>query len=161
MADYLTANKLKVNSDKTHLLVMTTDQYRRRIQFQVEIHTPMKVIEQSNVERLLGLQIHEGMKWREYILDNDQSLLSSLNRRLAGLKKVSLSSSSFKNRLIIANGVFMSKLIYMISVWSGCEENLLDSLQVAQNAAARAVTKCGKRTHVRDLLLQVGWLSVR
>ena len=161
MADYLTANKLKVNSDKTHLLVMSTDQFRRRNNFQVQIYTPLKVIVQSSVERLLGLYVHEGMKFREYILDNDQSLLSSLNRRLAGLKKVSLSSSSFKNRLIIANGVFMSKLIYMIPVWSGCDEHWLDSMQVAQNAAARLVTKCGKRTDVRDLLRQVGWLSVR
>jgi hypothetical protein len=28
MAEYLTANRLKVNSDKTHLLVMTTTQKR-------------------------------------------------------------------------------------------------------------------------------------
>ena len=27
MSDYLTANRLKVNSDKTHLIVMTTEQY--------------------------------------------------------------------------------------------------------------------------------------
>ena len=28
MADYLTANKLKVNNDKTHIMIMCTDQRR-------------------------------------------------------------------------------------------------------------------------------------
>ena len=45
MADYLTANRLKVNSDKTHLVVMCTDQRRRHNPIRVNIVTENEVIE--------------------------------------------------------------------------------------------------------------------
>ena len=69
--------------------------------------------------------------------------------------------ASFKVRLMIAKGVFCSKLIFQISLWGGTEEYLLNSLQVVQNKAARFVAKKGKFTPVADLLRQCGWLSVR
>ena len=61
---------------------------------------------------------------------------------------------------MIANGIIISRLIYLIPLWSGCEKYLIKSLQVVQNKAARVVTKCGKRTPVKDMLKQCGWLSV-
>ena len=69
--------------------------------------------------------------------------------------------ASFKARLMIANGIFCSKLIFQISLWGGTEEYLLNALQVVQNKAARAVTRRGRYTPVADLMRQCGWLSVR
>ena len=69
--------------------------------------------------------------------------------------------ASFKVRLMIANGVFCSKLIFQISLWGGTEEFLLNSLQIVQNKAARFVARRGIYTPVADLLKQCGWLSVR
>ena len=69
--------------------------------------------------------------------------------------------ASFQVRLMIANGVFISKLIFQISLWGGTEEYLLNALQVVQNKAARFVAKRGKYTPVAELLRQCGWLSVR
>ena len=37
---------------------------------------------------------------------------------------------------------------------------LTKSLQVVQNKAARVVTRCGKRTPIRTLLKECGWLSI-
>ena len=54
----------------------------------------------------------------------------------------------------------MSKLIYMIPVWGGCEKYLIRTLQVSQNKAARFVTKLGIYTPVQALLSQCSWLSV-
>ena len=62
---------------------------------------------------------------------------------------------------MIANGVFMSKLSYLISVWGGCEGYLLRSLQIIQNKVARVVTKKAWSTPTSVLLSQCGWLSVR
>ena len=55
----------------------------------------------------------------------------------------------------------MSKLIYLMPVWSGCEDYLVQALQVTQNKAARAVTRLDIRTPTRILMQQCGWLSVR
>ena len=55
----------------------------------------------------------------------------------------------------------MSKLNYIITVWGGTEEYLLNALQVIQNRAARCVTKLSWFTPTRTLLKNCGWLSVR
>ena len=83
-----------------------------------------------------------------------------LNQRLGALKIVS-KSASFQARLTVANGIFMSKLIFMIALWSGCQDFLINSLQVCQNKAARVVTKRDFSTPIKQLLKECGWRSVR
>ena len=161
MFDYLTDNKLKVNDDKTHLLVMTTRQKRRFVDTSsVTITTPTAIISPSKVEKLLGVPIHQDMRWVEHVLDGNESLVKALNKRLAALKKIG-QVASFKTRKAIANGVFMSKLIYVMPLWSGCEEYLVRSLQVVQNKAARVVARLNIFTPTKDLMLACGWMSVR
>ena len=61
---------------------------------------------------------------------------------------------------MFADGLFMSKLIYLIPLWGGCEKFLIKALQILQNKAARSVTRLGIYTPVKTLLNQCGWLSV-
>ena len=161
VAEYLTDNKLKVNDDKTHLLVLTTRQKRRHVNTDsVRIETPTAIITPSKVEQLLGAQVHQDMRWVEHILGNDKSLIKALNLRLSALKMIS-SMASFKVRKSIANGIFMSKLIYLMPLWAGCEEYLIHSLQVAQNKAARYISKLNTYISTKVALTACGWLSVR
>ena len=161
LADFLTANKLKVNDDKTHLLVMSTRQKRHhRDTSMVTINTPTATITPSSVERLLGAYIHQNMQWREHILDNQDSLLKCLNKRVGAIRKIS-SVASFKTRKMIADGIFISKLIYLMPLWMGCEGYLLNSLQICQNEVARLVTELDRYTPTTVLLKQCGWMSVR
>ena len=140
---------------------MFTRQGRRfRDTSNVIITTPTAAISPSNVERLLGAQVHQDLHWKEHIMDNKDALIKSLNSRIGALRKVS-EIASFKTRKMIANGIFMSKLIYLMPVWMGCEDYLADALQVCQNKAARIITKLDRFTPSKVLLLQCGWLSVR
>ena len=61
---------------------------------------------------------------------------------------------------MLANGLFMSKLVYLMPLWGGCDKFLIKALQIVQNKAARSVTKLGIFTPIRTLLKQCGWLSV-
>ena len=160
LADYMNNNRLKLNDDKTHLLIMTTKQRQRLVNINVKINTPIEEINPIKSEKLLGIWIQDDLKWTEYIQNNDKSLIKQLTSRLSALKMVS-GVASFKARLMIANGIFSSKLIYQIGLWGGAENYLLDSLQIVQNKAARCVAKRGKYTPVADLLKQCGWLSIR
>ena len=160
MAENLTANRLKVNSDKTHLIVMTTEQKRRHHPTTAKVTTPTEVIEPTEAEQLLGAFIHQDMKWTEYLRNNDNSLLHCLNQRVGAMKRVA-HAASFKARLTVANGIFMSKLIFMMPVWSGCQEFLISALQICQNKAARVVVKKDFSTPVAQLLKECGWRSVR
>ena len=139
---------------------MTTRQKQRMMDINVKINTPTEEIKPIKSEKLLGIFIQDDLKWTEYIQNNDKSLLKQLTSRLNALRIVS-HVASFKTRLMIANGIFCSKLIYQISLWGGAEDYLLKSLQIVQNKAARFVTKRGKYTPVIELLRQCGWLSVR
>ena len=161
VADFLTDNKLKVNDEKTHLLVMTTWQKRRHLDTSTTIiTTPSATITPSSKERLLGAEIHQDLKWRDHVLDGENSLVKSLNKRLGALKKIK-NMASFKARKMIATGIFMSKLIYLMPVWSGCEDYLVMALQVIQNKAARTVAKLNIFTPTKNLLQVCGWMSVR
>ena len=160
MADYLTANKLKVNNDKTHLMLMCTSQRQRQIPRDFSMLAENHVIRVSESERLLGAYIQSNMKWLDHVRNNRSSVLQSLNKRQGALKKIA-SVASFKTRLTIANGIFMSKLVFMIPLWAGCSDYLVKALQICQNDAARTVTKHGRYVPVQKILKECGWRSVK
>ena len=139
--------------------MMTTSQNRRLKNPQIQVQTPNETINTSNSEKLLGGFIHEDLKWKEHIVDNENSLIKSLTTRLNALKKMS-TCANFKMRLMVANGIFISKLIYLIPLWGGACGYLVKMLQVVQNQAARYVTRSSWFTPSKVLLKQCNWLSV-
>ena len=163
MSDFLVSNRLKLNDDKTYLLVLTTSQTRRRVGAElrnVVISTPAKLLYPTPTEKLLGAWVHQDLKWSEHLQDNHESLLRALGTRLSAIKKISR-IASLKTRKMIANGVFISKLSYLISVCGGCEGYLCRSLQVIQNKVARVVTRDSWSTPTSVLLSNCGFFSVR
>ena len=157
----MAANKLVLNSDKTHLLVMASKaQHRVHGNYGVELDTGNEIIQPQDHERLLGCEISCDLTWKEHLQDNECSLQRQITSRINALKKISF-SASFKTRKIIANGVVLSRIIYAIQLWGGTNDYLLKMLQVLQNRAARFVTKDDIFTSQRKLLLQCGWMSVK
>ena len=159
LADFFGDNKLVINNEKTHLIVMGSRKHRN-IRREVEVNTGSILVKPSESEKLLGLNIHQSLKWREHIQDGNCSMLISLNRKLIALKKIAV-NASFKTRLLVANACFQSVLLYMIPVWGGADNYLLNALQMAQNRAARIVTKMTWFTPTRTLLKQCNWLNIK
>ena len=59
LANFLGANCLKVNDDRTHTIVLTTSQLRRkRRNMNILVEIGGELSEPSEVERLLGAQVH-------------------------------------------------------------------------------------------------------
>ena len=68
------------------------------------------------------------LKWTVYLRDNKgDNLVRSLNIRLGALKKIR-KVAGFRNRKMIAEGIVVSKVSYLISLWVGCELGLKRSL---------------------------------
>ena len=88
-----------------------------------------------------------------------KSLIKSLNTRLKALKQIKR-VTSFSQRLAIANGIFNSKVVFPFSVWGGCEDYLLDSLQIIINKAMRVICNVGKSLKIEELKRRTGWLSI-
>ena len=161
VSEFMLSNKLKLNGDKTHLMMLATENaWRSKINDQsISLNTGQETIHCSKSEILLGGLISADLKWSEYILHSENSLVKKLSFRLSALKNVAR-LADFRTRKMIANGLFISKLIYLMPVWGGCDKYLLKALQLQQNKAARLVTNLGRYTPIRVLLHQCGWLSV-
>ena len=159
LADYMGDNKLVINDDKTHLLVMGGPKFKA-VRQQVNINTGTVSVTPVETDKLLGLNIHQSLKWRKNIISNKKSMIKSLTTRLNALKKLAV-NANFKTRLMVANSCFMSIIIYMVSVWGGTEDYIVKAVQVMQNKAARCVTKQSWFTPIKRLLLQCNWLSIK
>ena len=154
-------NKLVLNSDKTHLLVMcTSNQHKKHQNYNITLDTGTEIIEPITSEKLLGGFISNDFKWNEHVRNNEKSLFRILTSRVNALSKIS-KVSSFKTRKMLANGLVISQIIYLIQLWGGCSDYLIKFIQVIQNRAARLVTKLDWYTPVQKLLDQCGWLSVK
>ena len=133
---------------------------RNKDKYQVVINTPTAVIKPSKSEKLLGCWVQDDLKWTKYLRDSKgDNLIRSLNIRLGALKKIR-KVAGFRNRKMIAEGIVVSKVSYLISLWGGCELGLKRSLQVIMNKVTRVVTRLDWSTSTKELLSQCGWLSV-
>ena len=161
IANYMSRNKLVLNTEKTHLLVMASRAGHRAHQnYDITLNTGTEIIKPVECEKLLGAIISNDMEWNLHVRDHEKSMFRILTSRVNALSKV-CKLGDFKTRKLIANGMFMSNLISLIQLWSGTSEFLLTFLQVIQNRAARLVTKLSWDTRTEVLLNQLGWLSVR
>ena len=86
IAEFMVNNRLKLNDDKTHLLVMNTGKSEKSDQ--VCLVTPKEVIKPSKCEKLLRCWVQQDLKWTEHLRDSSDSLTKSLNIRLGALKKI-------------------------------------------------------------------------
>ena len=105
--------------------------------------------------------IQNNCKWSEHIRDDkDNNLITGLNKRVGALRKIS-KVASFQQRKIFGNGIFVSKINYCIALWGGCNSELIRSLQVCQNRAARIITRCDWSVSSSENLRQIGWLNIK
>ena len=161
ISEYMAANRLVLNSDKTHLLVMASStQHRLHGNYGVQLDTGSEIILPQDNERLLGCQVSSEFKWNAHINDSEFSMQRQITSRINALRKISF-ASSFATRKMIANGIVISRIIYVIQCWGGASDYLIKILQVLQNKAARFVTKLDIFTSQEKLLKQCGWLSVK
>ena len=87
-------------------------------------------------------------------------MIRQLTSRVNGLSLIT-SRADFNTKLMVANGLVISKLSYLIQLWGGCEGYLLKMLQVQMNRAARYVTGYSGFTSTRRLMDKCGWLTVK
>ena len=105
------------------------------------------------------LEFKFNLKWDTYVRDSEENLIKSLSQRITAIKRIT-KLCNFKTRKMIANGIFLSKLSYLIAVWSNCNKDLLKALQVQQNRVARLITRNNWDIRTTENFKQIGWLSV-
>ena len=166
--NYMHANKLKINSDKTHIIVITKPG-RGEIQSRaaterrsaVSLTAGGDIITHSESELLLGATVHQSGNWAAMIRDGKASLQSQLRSRINALRKI-CRHADFRTIKMVAGGIVMSKLQYLLPLFGAAPNYLLQGLQVQQMAAARAVVgpMCIRWNNAR-ILNYLGWLNIK
>ena len=161
IVEYINSNKLVINTDKTHLLVMCSRKsHDMHGNHGISLNTGSEIIHPTQHEKLLGGYISDDFTWNYFLRDGKESLYRTIVSRINILCKTSR-FAPFKTRKTIANGIIMSKFIYLIQVWGlSCSGYLIRSLQLLQNRTARLVTGLDLFTSIDVLLQQCGWLSI-
>jgi hypothetical protein len=165
---YMHANKLKINPDKTHLLVIAKSsggEVRGREAAErraaVTLTAGGEAIKQSNTEVLLGATVHHSGTWTAMIRDGKASVQAQLRSRVNALRKI-CQQADLKTRKMVAAGIITSKLQYLLPLYGAAPEYLMRTLQVQQMAAARAVVgRQAFRWSNTRILSYLGWLNVR
>ena len=159
LSNFFGSNGLVINDSKTQLII-AGPRKQAYLRERIIVNTGSTNITPVENARLLGLEIHQSLKWKEHLQNNQNSMTSSLAKRINAFKRIA-NNASFKTRLNVANACFMSTVTYMIVVWGGTESYLIKSIQVMQNRVARYVTKLSWFTPTRTLLKQCNWMSIK
>ena len=85
---YMHSNKLVINSDKSHLIVLAGRGAVGARRLEVEVRAGQDIVEQSVSEKLLGGVIHNSGRWNEMIRNSKISIVSQLTGRLNAIKKL-------------------------------------------------------------------------
>ena len=90
IADFMNSNKLKLNGEKTHLMLLSTDRgWRTRLtedSLSLVTSEQEPLVKTMKSEKLLGCVISQNLKWTEYILLDKSSLIKQLGKRINALK---------------------------------------------------------------------------
>ena len=161
LLNYMAANRLSANHDKTHILVVRRDKnHQEKLSFQVGKFT---IIEKSS-EKLLGMTVSNDLKWTDHL----SKLEGYLRQRLFTLRRIEqqIPRSLLKR---VADGIFMSKLRYGIAImWpvrineSDPEPLSIKGVKVVFNDMLRLLNGVARKdkVSVKSMLSKLGWLSI-
>ena len=148
--NWMSANKLMLNHDKTELLVLLA---RHRPQPPLEsILVCSDVIYSSNSAKNIGA-------WFDTVMFMDKQINSIYQSALYHLRNIAQISKhiSFRHCETLIHAFVTSKIDHCNILLSG---SLVRKLQYVQNSAARLLTGSRKHEHITRVLRDLHWLPV-
>jgi hypothetical protein len=157
--NYMKANQLALNTDKTQLMIITR-QKQNQSNLIIENANPELIVKPVQSIKLLGITISADLLWTKYLLTGKDSLLTQLRTRITMLSKVCKYASK-ANRIKLANGIFASKLSYCMEAWGTAPKYILKKLQAQQTSALHLIhgTQSLRWNRTR-LLKESKWLGL-
>ena len=144
---WMTTHKLKLNDDKTEVLLIHTNRSFSSNTKPSSILVGNADITFSDSARNLGFILSSDMSLDQHITHICRSAYAAL-RQISAIRQYLTTEAAKK--LVCA--LVLSRLDYVNALLAGCPKHCLDRLQKVQNSAARLVLKAKKRDHVTPLL---------
>lgn len=148
---WFTQNRLKINPNKTELLVIKSRQ-RKHIEH-ISITFGNNVIQPSPHAKILGVYVDSSLSWEKQV--------SQVCRRCYSIL---LSLSKLRNKIpletkkLLVQALVFPLVSYCLPVWGGCVKTQGNRVQKAINFGARIVSGVKRREHITPVLEALCWL---
>ena len=134
MQEYMDANLLKFNEDKTQLLIKHKSNTLKGLTLEMASGT----IKQSDVVKVLGVYLIRDDLYKEYLITSDSSMMKFLETRLKMLKILSR-HADMESWKLLAEGLILSKINYCILLWRTTLVSITRKFNIFLNKVARVV----------------------
>ncbi len=152
--EWMKQNMLKLNDDKTEVLVMSTPYFNSRFR-----GTQMKIgdadVQVNDSARNLGVIFDNNLDMSDHIRTVCRASFMQL-RNISSIKGA-LTRESLER---VIHAFISSRLDYCNSLLYGLPRSSISKLQRIQNAAARMLTGTRKYDHITPVLKSLHWLPV-
>ena len=151
---WMLANMLKLNRDKTELLVIGP---KHKVNPPIKgIHVAGQYIEVSNNARNIGVIFDSHVNLEKHVMNTCKTAFYHL-RNIAKIRNY----LSQDNAETLVHAFISSKLDFCNALLYGLPQSVIDRLQHVQNCAARLVTRTRSSEHITPVLRRLHWLPVR
>ena len=165
IAAFLTANRLSINKSKIMISEIMIKQKRARCKgsppelVTVKSDGSQKIIKSLRDCILLGGTLQNNLAWAAHIDSGEEALVPETRKKLGVLKHLGRRIPEHSRRLL-AEGLVLSKLRYLIPIWGGTSAKYLKMTQTPLNDTARFVSNRNRRTKTLDLMRYCKWLTI-
>ena len=164
--EFLNDNNLTINMSKTNLLEVMVKQKCVRTpgapphNLTKDKDGNDKVIMAGRSLKLLGCNLQDNLSWQSHLSTGEKALLPITCQKLGALKHIGRYMPR-TSRHILATGMILSRIQYLIQIWGGTERKYIKKVQMLLNATARFVTGKSRITSTRNLMTSCNWLYAR
>ena len=130
---FYTINKLKINADKTELL-LTCKQHLRHLATTVTMHAHNHTITQKQTTKILGAIINNTLTHKDHI----NTVISSIHYKMHTMRHIT-QYTTLKTRLMIANAIILSTLNHLLPLLINAHKQQLQQLQTLLLKSTRLV----------------------
>lgn len=154
ISNWMSNNLLKLNQDKTELIIFTTKFQSRNVPV-LQLKVGESVINSVNSVRNLGIHFDSFLTMEKQV----SYIIKTCNYHLRNIGRIRgfISTDACKT---LVNSLVTSRLDYGNSLLFNVNKGSMDKLQKIQNTTARLVTKTRKRDHITPILADLHWLPV-
>ena len=154
---WMLANMLKLNRDKTELLVIGP---KHKVNPPIKgIHVAVVAgedIEVSNNATNIGVIFYSHVNLEKHVMNTCKTAFSHL-QNIAKIRN----SLSQDNAETLVHAFISSQLDFCNALLYGLPQSVIDRLQYVQNCAARLVTRTRSSERITPVLRRLHWLPVR
>ena len=151
---WMSLNFLKLNEEKTEVLVITTPTLSKQLSLP-QLQLGESIITPSEQVRDLGVNFDSTMKLEGHV----RSICRSAYYHLHNIYRIRNYIDEAAAKTLV-QWTITSRLDYCNGLLYGISSQLMQKLQRIQNTAARLITGAARSSHITPYLIQLHWLPV-